>query len=465
MTLLDEFGHITIEEGHEQSVDMRTVHVGIGHDDNLIITELLIIGFLAVLAQTKAYTQSLDDIVHLLMLESLVPHHALHIEDLTANGQDGLELTLSALLGRTACGVTLHDEEFAVGRITVRAVGQFAGKTTATHWTLALYALTGFACSHTCRGSQYHLVHDKFGLTGMFLQIGGESLTHSLLHGSCHLAVAQLGLGLSFKLRFGHLDGDNGSESLAEVLTTDFHLVLDQLLQFLHTLLLGIGLQSAGESGTEALQMGSTLYGIDIVDIGMEILAVSCVVHDGHLDGHTLLLCAEIDDIIKEMSTTAVHEANEVAQASLAVIFLCAGSTLLIGTKVGQCDGDTGIQISQLAHTVGQHIEIIGGGGEDAPIGPELLTCATQVRLAHHLHGIESLATGIFLLIDLSITEHLGEHMGGEGIHTTDTHTMETAAHLITALVELTAGMQNGHHHLKGTSFSWMSTGIPRPLS
>ena len=197
--------------------------------------------------------------------------------------------------------------------------------------------------------------------------------------------------------------------------------------------------------------MGSTLYGIDIVDIGMEILAVSCVVHDGHLDGHTLLLCAEIDDIIKEMSTTAIHEANEVAQASLAVIFLCAGSTLLIGTKVGKCDGDTGIQISQLAHTVGQHIEIIGGGGEDAPIGPELLTCATQVRLAHHLHGIESLATGIFLLIDLSITEHLGKHMGGEGIHTTDTHTMETAAHLITALVELTTGMQNGHHHLKGT--------------
>ena len=44
----------------------------------------------------------------------------------------------------------------------------------------------------------------------MLLQIVAQSLAYGLLNSSCHLAVTQLGLGLSLELRLSHLDGDNG---------------------------------------------------------------------------------------------------------------------------------------------------------------------------------------------------------------------------------------------------------------
>ena len=37
MAFLNDFRHETIEERHDKCVDVRTIDVGIGHDDNLII--------------------------------------------------------------------------------------------------------------------------------------------------------------------------------------------------------------------------------------------------------------------------------------------------------------------------------------------------------------------------------------------------------------------------------------------
>ena len=64
----------------------------------------------------------------------------------------------------------------------------------------------------------------------MLLQIVGKSLAHSLLYGTCNLGVSKLCLGLSLKLRFGHLDGNHGSETLTEVLTGNLYLCLLNLL-------------------------------------------------------------------------------------------------------------------------------------------------------------------------------------------------------------------------------------------
>ena len=122
----------------------------------------------------------------------------------------------------------------------------------------------------------------------MLLEIVGQSLAHSLLHGTCHLTIAQFGLGLTLKLRFCHLDGDDGSETLAEVLACHFNL---GLLYLLGNGWVGIGIffQCTGQCHTESHQMGSSLYGIDIVYIRMDVFAVIGVVHHCHLDRYTLL--------------------------------------------------------------------------------------------------------------------------------------------------------------------------------
>ena len=53
----------------------------------------------------------------------------------------------------------------------------------------------------------------------MLFQVIGERFAYSLVYGSHNLVVAELRFGLSFKLRFGHLDGDNRGQTFAEVVT------------------------------------------------------------------------------------------------------------------------------------------------------------------------------------------------------------------------------------------------------
>ena len=129
MAVLNELRHVAEEQGHYKGVDVRAVDIGIGHDDYLIITQFVVVGCLGVIGvEAETYTQCLDDVVYLLMIKGLVPHYALHVEDLTADRQDSLGVTVTALLGAAACRVTLNDKELAVGGILVGAVGQFAGK-------------------------------------------------------------------------------------------------------------------------------------------------------------------------------------------------------------------------------------------------------------------------------------------------------------------------------------------------
>ena len=60
--------------------------------------------------------------------QHFVETSALDVEDLTAQGQNRLELSVASLFGGTTSGITLHQEDFSyvgVARLTVR---QFAGQ-------------------------------------------------------------------------------------------------------------------------------------------------------------------------------------------------------------------------------------------------------------------------------------------------------------------------------------------------
>ena len=60
MTALDQFGHLSIEEGQQQGADMRTVHIGIGHDNHPVITQLVGVVFLAADAAAQGGDQRRD---------------------------------------------------------------------------------------------------------------------------------------------------------------------------------------------------------------------------------------------------------------------------------------------------------------------------------------------------------------------------------------------------------------------
>ena len=139
----------------------------------------------------------------------------------------------------------------------------------------------------------------------------------------------------------------------------------------------------------------------------MYVLAIVGVVHHSHLDRNTLFLGLQIDDIVEEMSAVAVNVANKLLESVLGVEHLLLGVSLFIWSHICKRDGDTGIQISQFPHSLYNDVILICGSGEYGGVGPELLACTSEFSLANNLYRVERLTLLVFLLIDLTVAEHL----------------------------------------------------------
>lgn len=62
--MLDHLFHMTEEQGHNQSSDMRTIDIGIGHDD-FMITDLAQVECFRVLFGTEGDAEGGEDITNL----------------------------------------------------------------------------------------------------------------------------------------------------------------------------------------------------------------------------------------------------------------------------------------------------------------------------------------------------------------------------------------------------------------
>lgn len=127
---------------------MRAVHVGVGHDDNLVVPQLVVIGVL--LADARAHRG--DERLDFLVGEHLVEAGAFRVQDLASQGQNGLRVRVAPLLGRTACGVTFHDEQFGIRRVLALAVGQLAGQRVVRKGALAADQAPWHGGPHRGRG-------------------------------------------------------------------------------------------------------------------------------------------------------------------------------------------------------------------------------------------------------------------------------------------------------------------------
>ena len=129
---------------------MRTIDIGIGHDDDLVITQVIDIERLVL---TQVHTEGAEHVLNLLRVEHLVDKHLLDIQDLTTQRKDGLIEAIASRLGGTTCRVTLDQENLTFFGILARAVGQFAWQATACELRLLLHilaCLTGSDTSLSC---------------------------------------------------------------------------------------------------------------------------------------------------------------------------------------------------------------------------------------------------------------------------------------------------------------------------
>ena len=127
VTAADELRHLVVEEGKEQGPDVGSIDVGICHDDDASVAELLNVEGSFLITITDACSDRGDHGLDLGVLEDLVETGLLHIDQLASDREDCLEAAVAALLGGATCGVTLDDIELGERGIALGAVGQFAG--------------------------------------------------------------------------------------------------------------------------------------------------------------------------------------------------------------------------------------------------------------------------------------------------------------------------------------------------
>ena len=105
---LDQLLHLPEEEGQQQRPDVRAVHVGVGHQDDLVVPRVLQLEILL-----HAGADGGDHRPDLLVAEDLVDPGPLDVQDLAAERQDGLERAVAALLGAAAGRVALDQVDLA----------------------------------------------------------------------------------------------------------------------------------------------------------------------------------------------------------------------------------------------------------------------------------------------------------------------------------------------------------------
>ena len=106
MAELDQRPHEPEQQRQQQRLDVLTVDVGVGHQDDLVIAQLLDVELVV-----DAGAQRGDERLDLVVLQHPVDAGLLDVEDLAADRQDRLDPRVAALLGRAAGRVALDDEE------------------------------------------------------------------------------------------------------------------------------------------------------------------------------------------------------------------------------------------------------------------------------------------------------------------------------------------------------------------
>src|SRR5690606_27359945 len=226
ITLLDQVAHIAEEEREDERPDVAAVHVRIGHDYDLVIAEFIEIECLGIFSRTERYTECGDNILDFFVVVDLMFLCLFHVQDLPSQGKDSLEHAVPTLLGGASRRIPLDEVELGDGRVSAGAVGKLSGKAGSREHILPLHHFTRLTGSVSRLSRQDNFVYDQLGFTRVFFQVILKDLADSLVYNTHHFRVAQLGLGLTFKLGLSYLHGDHRRESFAEVVAADVDLNL-----------------------------------------------------------------------------------------------------------------------------------------------------------------------------------------------------------------------------------------------
>ena len=222
---LEQLRHLPEKEREEQGPDMAAVHVGVCHEDDLMVPSLadverVLVGLFDLFAFTAdAGSERHDQGPDLVAREHFVEARLLDVENLALKRQNRLKLAVASLLRGTAGRITLDDIQLAQRRIFLRTVGQLAGKRPPIKRALASDELFSFSRRFTSASRVDRFSDDLSGHRRVLFKIGPKRLVDRGLDDALHLTIAQLGFRLSFELWVSDLDTDDGGEPFTDIVT------------------------------------------------------------------------------------------------------------------------------------------------------------------------------------------------------------------------------------------------------
>ena len=243
---------------------MRTVNIGISHDDDLMITKF---GDIKIFVNSSS--ESSDHGFDLFVSVNLIQTCFLNIQDLTSKGKDRLCGTVSRCLGGTARGISLYDVNLAILRILVRAVCKFSRKRHAIQCRFSSCKVTCFSGCFSGSLCKNRFLNGSFGNCRVLLQENLQLFAHNAVYCASGLAVSQLLLGLSLELRISDLDTYDCCQALSDIITAEVRLtVLKKLV------LTCIVIKCVGYRITETGDMCTALRRIDIIYKTVSVLCI-----------------------------------------------------------------------------------------------------------------------------------------------------------------------------------------------
>ena len=164
---------------------MGTVNIGIGHDDDFIITKFFNIEiFRHPCAESGNHSTDGIGIQH------LIQSCFFHIQNFAAEWKNRLITPITARFGRTARGITFDDIDFRELWIFLRAIGQFAGKAGNFERILTACQFSCPACRFSRAIGRNGFGNNFFGFRRMFFQIGTESVGNNSIHNPLDVLIA-----------------------------------------------------------------------------------------------------------------------------------------------------------------------------------------------------------------------------------------------------------------------------------
>ena len=96
-----------------------------------------------------------------------------------------------------------------------------------------------------------------------------------------------------------------------------------------------------------------------------------------------------------------------------------------------------------------QDVVVVDRGLEDLLVRPKGDGSARMVGSADFLHLLSGLAAAKLHLVNLAVASNLDNHLLGQGVYNGDANAVQAAGNLIRGVIELAAGVQDGHDDLE----------------